>query len=295
MKFVGLLITLLLFAATDAFACHPLVQCSSVNSTPRKITICHHTGSESNPIVTITIDESALSAHLSHGDSVGECPISTPTPTKTPTSTPTPCPPTATPTSQPTSTPTPKPTESPSNTPTPLPTTTPTPQPTPTEPPATPTPNPTKPPSTPTPEPTPTLPNECPLEPTGIDKKKLLGYARTLERKAVKYYGISGKCGNRKSKKQIFQVSQLLKLFKNKLESFPVEVEICGDDCVEVVTKERLNELRKIAREISKHAVRSQHYGSLCHQKGKGIAGTKPIIDEFNDEVNSCPTHVCPT
>jgi hypothetical protein len=39
-----------------------------------RITICHHTGSATNPTVTITISESALPAHRRHGDTVGPCP-----------------------------------------------------------------------------------------------------------------------------------------------------------------------------------------------------------------------------
>jgi hypothetical protein len=38
-----------------------------------KITICHHTHSQSNPLVTITISQSALNAHLGHGDTIGPC------------------------------------------------------------------------------------------------------------------------------------------------------------------------------------------------------------------------------
>jgi hypothetical protein len=38
-----------------------------------KITICHNTGSEKNPHVTITINENAWSAHQAQGDTKGEC------------------------------------------------------------------------------------------------------------------------------------------------------------------------------------------------------------------------------
>jgi hypothetical protein len=41
---------------------------------PSKVTICHHTHSQKNPFVTITISERALPAHLGHSDTVGPCP-----------------------------------------------------------------------------------------------------------------------------------------------------------------------------------------------------------------------------
>jgi uncharacterized membrane protein YgcG len=38
-----------------------------------KVTICHHTHSQKNPFVTITVSVHALPAHLRHGDTAGPC------------------------------------------------------------------------------------------------------------------------------------------------------------------------------------------------------------------------------
>jgi hypothetical protein len=45
---------------------------------PDKVTICHHTSSEKNPSVTISVSQRALPAHLRHGDTIGPCPTNGP-------------------------------------------------------------------------------------------------------------------------------------------------------------------------------------------------------------------------
>ncbi len=52
-----------------------------------KIVICHHTGSETNPVVTIDIDEHAWPAHAEHGDTQGACTEEPPPPTEEQTNT----------------------------------------------------------------------------------------------------------------------------------------------------------------------------------------------------------------
>lgn len=45
-----------------------------------KVTICHHTHSQKNPFVTITVSQNAVAAHVrNHGDTVGPCAAQPPT------------------------------------------------------------------------------------------------------------------------------------------------------------------------------------------------------------------------
>jgi hypothetical protein len=39
-----------------------------------KQVICHQTGSQQNPMVTIVVSSNAVPAHLAHGDTLGPCP-----------------------------------------------------------------------------------------------------------------------------------------------------------------------------------------------------------------------------
>jgi hypothetical protein len=38
-----------------------------------KVTICHQTGSQTNPTVTIRVSQNAVPAHMRHGDTIGPC------------------------------------------------------------------------------------------------------------------------------------------------------------------------------------------------------------------------------
>ena len=44
---------------------------------PKKVVICHKTGSKKNPFRTIRVSRNAVKAHLRHGDAVGPCSTAT--------------------------------------------------------------------------------------------------------------------------------------------------------------------------------------------------------------------------
>jgi hypothetical protein len=52
-----------------------------------KITICHHTHSAKNPLVTIRVSNTAWKAHVKHHDTMGPCPPKPSTPVTTTTTT----------------------------------------------------------------------------------------------------------------------------------------------------------------------------------------------------------------
>ena len=63
-------------AAVAGEAPNLLAQLTGTTGDDEKVTICHRTGSQKNPFVTITVSRNALDAHLGHGDTLGACPAS---------------------------------------------------------------------------------------------------------------------------------------------------------------------------------------------------------------------------
>jgi hypothetical protein len=48
-------------------------RCFAGNSGNQKVQICHHTGSQTNPYVTLCVDQNAVAELISHGDCIGSC------------------------------------------------------------------------------------------------------------------------------------------------------------------------------------------------------------------------------
>jgi hypothetical protein len=59
---------------TQYQGCPTTTTTTPTTTVEEKTTICHHTGSKSNPYVTITISSNAVDAHSKHGDTLGPCP-----------------------------------------------------------------------------------------------------------------------------------------------------------------------------------------------------------------------------
>jgi len=53
-------------------------------ATSLQVEVCHQTTSDENPYVIIVIGEAAVNNHLSHGDTLGQCPTSAPAPDAAP-------------------------------------------------------------------------------------------------------------------------------------------------------------------------------------------------------------------
>ena len=72
---IGGALAALVTAAVASFggAVSPLGTAAVAAEYPKKVTICHRTGSSTNPSVTITVSRNALPAHLRHGDTLGAC------------------------------------------------------------------------------------------------------------------------------------------------------------------------------------------------------------------------------
>jgi hypothetical protein len=60
--------------ASIGAAVSPSGTAAATSQYPKKVTICHHTHSKKNPLVTIIVSRNAVPAHLRHGDTIGPCP-----------------------------------------------------------------------------------------------------------------------------------------------------------------------------------------------------------------------------
>jgi hypothetical protein len=58
---------------TTATVTTTVTNTTTTNVGARRVTICHLTGSRKHPAVTITVSQSAVAAHLRHGDHLGAC------------------------------------------------------------------------------------------------------------------------------------------------------------------------------------------------------------------------------
>jgi hypothetical protein len=71
--FMGALTTLAFFAGAGLAGGGTSAAAAYEYQYSGKVTICHLTGSATNPKVTLSIDGSSLAAHLASGDTIGPC------------------------------------------------------------------------------------------------------------------------------------------------------------------------------------------------------------------------------
>jgi large repetitive protein len=69
----GLLLAAAGFAVAFTASSKSLASVRPSGQTPGKVTMCHRTGSASNPFVTITVSPDSVSQHESQGDTIGPC------------------------------------------------------------------------------------------------------------------------------------------------------------------------------------------------------------------------------